>query len=179
VIEDLLAPYEEQLQQAESMPGWGRRAAQDVLAESGADMSRFPTGGHLASWCGRTPLDKQSGSHKGQRRHKRGNKYITAILGETAVAAGKTGTREGARHRKISRKRGKAKAVVATGNTQMKVYHALLSHPGARYEDLGPDYYERQRDHNRRRSRLVSELSSLGYEVTLCRKPQPEDAPAA
>ena len=178
VIEDLLAPHEEQLRQAESMPGWGRRAAQDVIAETGVEMSRFPTGGHLASWCGRTPLDKQSGARQGQRRHKRGNKYITAVLGETAVAAGKTQTREGARHRKISRRRGKAKACVATGNTQMKVFHALLSNPGTRYEDLGPDYYERQRDHNRRISRLVGELGSLGYEVTLCLKPQPQDAPA-
>jgi hypothetical protein len=55
VIERLLAPHEEQLQQAGSMPGWGRRAAQDVLAETGTDMTRFPTGGHLASWAGRTP----------------------------------------------------------------------------------------------------------------------------
>jgi len=179
VIEELLAPFEEQLQQAESMPGWGRRAAQDVIAETGTDMSRFPTGGHLASWCGRSPLDKQSGARQGQRRHKRGNKYITAVLGETAVATGKTQTREGARHRKISRKRGKAKACVATGNTQMKVFHALLSRPGARYHDLGPDYYQRQRDHNRRLSRLVGELGELGYEVTLCRKPRPEDASAA
>ena len=179
VIEELLAPYEEQLQQAESMPGWGRRAAEDVIAETGVDMSRFPTGGHLASWCGRTPLDRQSGGRQRQRRHKRGNKYITAVLGETAVAAGKTQTREGARHRKISRRRGKAKACVATGNTQMKVFHALLSSPGTCHQDLGPDYYERQRDHNRHLSRLVSELGNLGYEVTLCRKPQPDDAPAA
>ena len=179
VIEDLLAPYEEQLQQAESQPGWGRRSAQDVIAETGVDMTRFPTGGHLASWAGKTPLDKQSGARKGQRRHKRGNKYISAVLGETAVAAGKTQTREGARHRKISRKRGKAKAVVATGNTQMKVFHALLSRPGTRYQDLGPDYYERRRDHNRHVSRLVGELGNLGYEVTLCRKPEPQDTPAA
>jgi transposase len=179
VIEELPAPYEEQLQQAGSQPGWGRRSARDAIAETGVDMTRFPTGGHLASWCGRTPLDKQSGARKGQRRHKRGNTYITAVLGETAVAAGKTQTREGARHRKIARKRGKAKAVVATGNTQMKVFHALLSNPGTRYQDLGPDYYERQRDHNRHVSRLVGELGNLGYEVTLCRKPQPEDAPAA
>jgi transposase len=179
VIEDLLAPYEEQLQQAESQPGWGRRSAQDVIAETGVDMTRFPTGGHLASWSGKTPLDKQSGARKGQRRHKRGNKYISAVLGETAVAAGKTQTREGARHRKISRTRGKAKAVVATGNTQMKVFHALLSRPGSRYQDLGPDYYERRRDHNRHVSRLVGELGNLGYEVTLCRKPEPQDTPAA
>lgn len=78
-----------------------------------------------------------------------------------------------------ARKRGKAKAVVATGNTQMKVFHALLSNPGTRYQDPGPDYYERLRDHNRHVSRLIGELGNLGYDVTLCRKPQPEDAPAA
>ena len=78
VIERLLAPYEEQLQQAESMPGWGRRAAQDALAETGADMSRFPTGAHLASWAGRTPLDNQSGNRKGKARSKKGNRYLAA-----------------------------------------------------------------------------------------------------
>ena len=64
VIEQLLAPYEEQLQQAESMPGWGRRAAEDALAETGTDMSRFRTGAHLASWAGRTPLDNSSGARE-------------------------------------------------------------------------------------------------------------------
>ena len=176
VIEELLAPYEEQLQQAESMPGWERRAAQDVIAETGTDMTRFRTGGHLASWCGRTPLDKQSGNRKGQRKHKRGNKYVGAVLGETAVAAGKTQTREGTRHRKIARSRGKAKAVVATGNTQMKVFHALLSSPGTRYEDLGPDWDTDERRTARRLSRLVGELGAMGYEVTLCRSPETEPA---
>ena len=181
VIEELLAPYEEQLQQAESMPGWERRAAQDVIAETGTDMTRFRTGGHLASWCGRTPLDKQSGNRKGQRKHKRGNKYVGAVPGETAVAAGKTQTREGTRHRKIARSRGKAKAVVATGNTQMKVFHALLSSPGTRYEDLGPDWDTDERRTARRLSRLVGELGAMGYEVTLCRRqdPRPEPEPAA
>ena len=181
VIEDLLAPYEQQLAQAESMPGWGRRAAQDVIAETGVDMTRFPTPGHLASWAGRTPLDKQSGARTGQRRHKRGNKYIGAVTGETAVAAGRTDTREGARHRRLARKRGKAKACVATGNTQMRVFHALLSNPGRRYQDLGPGWYDDQRQAARRVSRLVGALGAMGYEVTLCRKPEPgqEPAPAA
>ena len=57
MIERLLAPHEEQLRQAESMPGWGRRSAQDAIAETGTDMTRFPAGAHLASWAGRTPLD--------------------------------------------------------------------------------------------------------------------------
>jgi transposase len=176
VIEDLLAPWEEQLQQAESMPGWGRRSAEDVLAETGPDMTRFPDGGHLASWAGRTPLDKQSGKRHGQARHKKGNKYIAAATGETAVAAGKTQTREGARYRKLARTRGKNKACVALGNTQLKVYHKLLSTPGMRYEDLGPDYYQQQAALRRKIAHHVRELEALDLEVTLCRKPQPDPA---
>jgi transposase len=174
-IERLLAPYEEQLQQAEPVPGWGRRAAQDVIAETGVDMSRFPTPGHLASWAGRTPLDRQSGTRAGRARHKRGNRYIGAVTGETAVTAGKTQTREGARYRRLSRKRGKGKAQVATGNTQMRVLHALLSTPGARYQDLGHDYYEHERNTARQLSHHVGKIASLGYEVTLCRRTDPGD----
>jgi transposase len=183
VIEQLLAPWEEQLQQAESMPGWGRRSAQDVLAETGPDMTRFATGGHLASWGGRIPLDKQSGKRHGQGRHKKGNKYIGAATGETAVAAGKTQTREGARYRKLARTRGKNKACVALGNTQLKVYHKLLSSPGMRYQDLGPDYYENRAATRRKIDYHVREIEALGLEVTLCRKPGPtgpgEDQAAA
>jgi transposase len=173
VIERLLAPYEQQLQQAESMPGWGRRSAEDTLAETGADMSRFPSGAHLASWAGRTPLDNSSGKRKGKAKSKKGNRYLAAVTGETAVAAGKTATREGARYRRLARRRGNAKACVAVGNTQLKVYHALLSRPGTRYEDLGPDYYERQRDTRRQVAHHAGKLGALGFEVTLCRIPGP------
>ena len=129
MIERLLAPYEEQLAQAGSMPGWGRRTAQDALAETGADMTRFPTGAHLASWAGRTPLDNSSGKRTGKSKSKKGNRYLAGLTGETAVAAGKTATREGARYRRLARRRGKPKAQVALGNTQLKVYHKLLSQP--------------------------------------------------
>src|SRR6266702_3677331 len=178
VIETLLAPYEEQLQQAESMPGWGRRAAEDVVAETGVDMTRFPGGAHLASWAGRTPLDNSSGKRTGRARSKKGNRYLAAITGETAVAAGKTQTREGARYRRLSRRRGKAKAQVALGNTQLKVYHTLLSRPGTRYQDLGPDYYERQASTRRQIAHHVGKLGALGFEVTLCRLPSPAPDPA-
>jgi transposase len=176
VIERLLAPYEEQLAQAESMPGWGRRSAQDAVAETGAGMTRFPTGGHLSSWAGRTPLDAQSGKRAGHARHKKGNKYLAAITGETAVSAGRTQTREGARYRKIARRRGKVKAQVAIGNTQLKVYHKLLSNPGMRYQDLGPDYYEQQAAIRRKIAYHVREIEALGLDVTLTR-PAPEPGP--
>ena len=159
VIEQLLAPYEEQLAQAESMPGWGRRAAQDAVAETGAGMTRFRTGPHLVSWGGRAPQDHQSGKRAGRAKAKKGNRYLGAVLGETAVAAGRTQTREGVRHRRLARRRGAAKACVATGNTQLKVYHKLLSNPGMRYQDLGPDYYERQRAASAARSPTTSASS--------------------
>ena len=178
VIEQLLAPHEEQLAQAESMPGWGRRAAQDAVAETGADMSRFRTGGHLSSWAGRTPLDNQSGTRTRRAKSKKGNRYLAAITGETAAAVSKTQTREGARYRRLARRRGKAKALVAIGNTQLKVYHKLLSSPGMRYQDLGADYYERRRDIHRQVSHHVGKLGALGFEVTLCRIPEPEPDPA-
>jgi transposase len=163
VIETLLEPYEEQLQQAGSMPGWGRRSAQDAIAETGVDMSRFRTGGHLASWAGRTPLDNQSGSRKGKARSKKGSRYLAAITGETAVAAGKTQTREGARYRRIARRRGKAKAGVALGNTQLKVYPTLISSPGMRYEDLGVDYYDNRASVRRQVKALENRAHELGY----------------
>jgi transposase len=174
VIEVLLAPWEEQLQQAESMPGWGRRSAQDAVAETGADMTRFPTGSHLVSWGSRAPLDHQSGTRKGRARVKKGNRYLAGVLGETAVAAGRTQTREGARYRRLARRRGKNKAQVALGNTQLKVYHKLLSNPGMRYQDLGPDYYERRADIRRQIAHHVGKLGALGFEVTLARLPEPD-----
>jgi transposase len=173
VIEQLLAPYEEQLQQAGSQPGWGRRAAQDAVAETGIDMTRFATGGHLASWAGRTPLDNQSGTRNGRSKSRKGNRYLGGLPGETAVAAGKTQTREGARYRRLARRRGKARACAAAGNTQLKVYHKLLSSPGMRYQDLGADYYERRRQI----SHHAGKLGALGFEVTLCRIPEPGPEP--
>ena len=174
VIEELLAPHEEQVARAASMPGWARRSAQDALAETGVDMTRFPTGAHLASWGSRAPLDQQSGKRTGRSKSKKGNRYLAAVTGETAIAAGKTQTREGARYRRLARRRGKAKAQVAVGNTQLKVYHKLLSNPGMRYQDLGADYYERQRDVRRQIAHHIGKLGALGFEVTLCRIPEPQ-----
>lgn len=167
VIEALLAPYEQQLIQIEEMPGWGRRSAQDALAETGVDMTRFPTGAHLASWAGRSPLDQRSAGRATHRaKLKKGNRYLAGVLGETAVAAGRTQTREGARYRRLARRRGKAKAQAALGNTQLNVYHALLSHPGVHYHDLGVDFYDRRSNHRQVRDH-VRRLEALGYTVTL------------
>jgi transposase len=176
-IETLLAPCGEQLQQAGSMPGWRRHSAQDALAGTGADMTRFPAGAHLASRAGRTPLDSSSGKRQGKAKARKGNRYLGGLPGETALAAGKTQTREGARYRRLARRRGKAKALVALGSTQLNVCHKLLSSPGTRYEDLGPDYCEHRASTRRQIARHVGKLGALGFEVTLCRLPEPDPGP--
>jgi len=139
-------------------------------------MTKFPTGGHLVSWAGRAPLDHQSGKRQGRSRHKKGSKYVAAATGETAISAGKTDTREGARYRKLARSRGKAKACVAPGNTQLKASQ-LLADPGMRYHDLGPDYYQRRAQSRRKIAYHVRELEELGLEVTLCRPGPAQDDP--
>ena len=101
-------------------------------------------------------MDHQSGTRKGRARAKKGNRYLAGITGETAAAAGRTQTREGARYRRLSRRGGVAKAQVAVGNIQLKVYHKLLSSPGMRYQDPGPDYYERQASTRRQIARPLT-----------------------
>ena len=175
-ITEVVGPFAWAVQQLDEIPGIGPTTAAVIIAEIGVDMTRFPTPAHLASWAGRVPLDNQSGKRKGPGKRKKGNRYLGAITGETAASAARTDTREGARYRKLARSRGKAKACVALGNTQMRVYHVLLSSPGMRYQDLGPDYYEHHRATARQVSHHVGKLSSLGYEVTLCRRPEPGTA---
>ena len=89
-----------------------------------------------------------------------------------------TQTREGARYRRLARRLGKPKAQVAVGNTQLKVLHKLLSNPGMRHEDLGPHDYERRASLRRQIHHHVTHLESLGFEVTLCRTPDPQPGPA-
>ena len=92
------------------------------------------------------------------------------------IAGGTARDVEGARYRRLARRRGKAKACVAVGNTQLKVYHKLLSSPGMRYQDLGADYYERRREISRQISHHVGKLGALGFEVR-CRIPEPGPEP--
>jgi hypothetical protein len=139
-------------------------------------MARFRTGAHLASWAGHPggpPVRHPQRPGQGQE----GNRYLAGITGETAAAAGRTQTREGARYRRLARRRGKARAQVALGNTQLKAGHKLLSSPGMRYEDLGPDSDERQRDTRRQIARHAGKAGDLGFEVTLCRIPEPDPGP--
>jgi transposase len=167
-VEELVAPFERQLAQLDAVTGFGRVAAQDLIAEVGRDMTVFPTAAHLVSWAKFCPQVKQSaGKTKGRNARGRGNRYVAGLLGEAAATAGRTQTRIGARYRRLAKRRGKAKAQVATGNTLLTIAYALLSDPTADYHDLGPDYYQARTQHHRQVASHIRTLQRLGYKVTL------------
>ncbi len=168
MIEEMVAPFAEALERLDEIPGLGRIAAAVVVSEVGLDMSRFPTAGHLASWAKFTPGVKESaGKRKGKGSTGHGNRYLARVLGEAAVAAGKTDTFLGERYRRIARRRGKKKAIVAVGRSILVVIWHLLADPDARYTDLGSDFYDKRIDPKRKKRAHIHQLEALGYKVTL------------
>jgi transposase len=167
-IEVLCEPYARQIAQLDGIPGFGIITAQDIIAETGADMTVFATAGHLCSWARQAPQVSQSaGKRKGKNATGRGNPYIGAALGESAVGAGRTQTFLGAKYRRLVRHMPKKKAQGAIMRSQLVICHALLSDPDAVYQDLGADYYERKANIRRRARDHIRGLERLGYKVTI------------
>ena len=113
-----------------------------LIAELGTDPSQFPTPGHAAGWARLTPRSQQSGETAKPGRTGKGNRYIRGALGQAAMTAAKTDTRLGAMYRRIARKRGKQKAIVAVSRVICEIAWILICDPSARYAELGPDYYQ-------------------------------------
>ncbi|MGH9258683.1 MAG: IS110 family transposase [Acidimicrobiales bacterium] len=167
-IEEHLAPFADAVARLDEIPGIGPTAAAVIIAEIGTDMTRFPTPGHLASWAKFSPGTKSSaGKNKGNGSTGKGNRYLARVLGEAAVGAGRTETFLGARYRRLARRRGKKKAIVAVGRSILVITWHLLSDPEARFEDLGPDHYDRRVSTTAKKRSHVRGLEALGYTVTL------------
>ncbi len=167
-IEELIAPFAQAVDTLDEIPGIGATAAQVILAEIGLDMSRFPTAAHLCSWARFAPGIKESaGKNKGRGATGHGNRYLARVLGEAAVSAGRTDTFLGERYRRIARRRGKKKAIVAVGRSILVIIFHLLSDPEARFHDLGSDFYDTRIGPDRKKRNHVRQLEALGYKVTL------------
>ncbi|MHA6780668.1 IS110 family RNA-guided transposase [Pseudonocardia saturnea] len=167
-IEDLITPFARAVDQLDEVPGVGVTAAHVIIAEIGVDMSRFPTAAHLCSWARFAPGVKESaGKKKGRGTTGHGNPYLGRVLGEAAVAAGKTDTFLGERYRRIARRRGKKKAIVAVGRSILVIIWHLLSDPDARFHDLGSDFYDNRIGPERKKRNHIRQLEALGFKVTL------------
>jgi transposase len=161
------APVPPAISRLEEVPGISRHAAQVIIAEIGLDMTRFPTAAHLVSWAKPCPRTLQSGARTRPGRTAKGNPYLKGVLGDAAAAAGKTDTFLGERYRRLVKRRGKLKALVATARTILVIIWHLLAGRDTRYHDLGAAYHASRLDTGRRARNHVRQLQALGYTVTL------------
>jgi transposase len=169
-IEEVMSPLEKSaLQTLDEVPGFNRRAVQNVLAEIGTDMSRFPTSGHLAAWAGVCPGNNQSAGKRRSGRMSDGNRWLKATLNQCAWAASrKKDSYFAAQHRRIASRRGVKRATMAVAHSQLCICWELLKH-GQAYQDLGRDYFDKL-NADRLKRNLVHRLEKLGYAVTLEKK---------
>jgi len=135
-----------------------------IITEAGMDMTRFPTPAHLSSWARFAPGVKESaGRKKGTGSTGHGDRYLARVLGETAVGASKTNTFRGERYRRIARRRGKKKAVVAVGRSILVITWSLLSDPDAGFQDMGPGFYDSHNSPEHKKRNHIRKLEALGY----------------
>jgi transposase len=176
-IEAMIAPFAPEVARLDEITGVGVRSAQEIIAEVGVTMAVFPTAAHLVSWAKFSPIDARSAGRKKGNSTGKGNPWLAGTLGEVVAGLARTNTFLGERYRRLVRRRGKKRAIVAVGNSVLTIVWHLLSDPNARYQDLGPGYYESRINKQRRQRDLVRQLEQLtGQKVTL--QPQP-DLPTA
>ena len=161
-----LRPCEEAMERLATIPGIGRRTAEILLAEIGADMSRFPTSGHLASWAGMCPGNDESAGKRRSGKTRKGSPWLRSALIEAARAAGRSkGTYLAAQYHRLAARRGTKRAAVAVGHTILLIAYRLLREDDV-YHDLGDRYFD-ERDRHAVERRLVARLEGLGYKVAL------------
>lgn len=166
-IDELIDPFAEARERLCSIPGVGERVANVIIAETGGDMSRFPTPSHLASWAGLCPGNDESAGKRKTGKTRPGDVWLTNALTQAAwVAARSKNNFIKARFWRLARRIGKKKAAIAVAHQILTISWHILS-TETTYQDLGEDWYHKQDDPQRRVDYLVQQLQALGRQVTL------------
>jgi transposase len=165
-IEERLLPFEAAVKLLCTIPGVGKRVAQNILAEIGPDMRVFPTARHLASWSGQCPGNDRSAGKQRSGRTRKGSKWLNDALKDAAMAATRTNdTYLQALYRRQRSRIGHGKAIGAVKHSIISVCWHLLT-TGELYREAGGNYFAQQ-DPQRATRRLVAQLQRLGHTVTL------------
>jgi transposase len=165
-IEAEIAPFRHLIDLLITLPGVAARTAQVIIAETGGDMTAFPTPAQLAAWAGLCPgIHASAGKHHPTSAPK-ANKWLRRALGEAATATARTHTHLGARYRRLAKHRGTNRAKLAVAHSILTAaWHMITT--DSPHHDLGEDHYTRHINPDRRRHHLVTQLQQLGYTVTL------------
>jgi transposase len=167
-IQTEMEPFQPIRKRLKTIPGVSDRLAENLTAETGGDMSRFPTPQQLASWAGMCPGNNESAGRHFSGRTRKGDRWLRGALGEAAAAAARTkGTYLSARYRRLASRRGKKRATVAIGH-YILVAAWYIMRDDVDYADLGADYFDTHAmDPRRTATRLTEQLQALGYRITL------------
>ena len=149
------------------IPGVSPRLAMAIIAETGLDMTRFPTADHLVSWAGLAPVARQSGPRSRKPKKGQGDAYLKGYCTQAANGTARTGTFPGERLRRLSRRLGGNRAKCAAARSILVIIWHLLADPAARFTDLGPDWHERKTDRDRKIRTHLRQLQALGLDVTI------------
>jgi transposase len=170
-IEQVLAPFAAEQELLDGIPGVDKHVARVILAEVGADMSRFPTADHLAAWAGMSPGNDESAGKRRSGRTCSASRWIRAALVQAAWAASHTkNSYLAAQYKRLAKRRGRKRALVAVGHTILIItWHVLDGH--TEYHELGGDYFDKLQPERLKRH-LLNRLESLGYQVTLTPRPK-------
>jgi len=166
-VDRLMIPFVQARDRFDTIPGIGKRNAEIIVAEIGVDMAQFPTPAHLASWAGLCPGNNESaGKHKSTKTRV-GNPWLTSALVEAAWSAVRTkDCYLAVRFRRIAKRRGDQRALIAIAHTILVIcWHLLVDE--TTYTELGTDYLAGKDQPDRRRRLLVQQLEQLGYTVEL------------
>ena len=164
-IAERMRPFDELIERLDAIPGVGRTIAEVLLAEIGADMTRFPTANHLVSWAGMCPGHNESAGKKRSGKTRKGSPWLRGALVQAAHAAARAKqTYLAAQYRRLTARRGTKKAAVAVGHSILVIVYHLLTDPDCPYVDLGATYFD-QRDPGAVQRRLIHRLEALGYHV--------------
>ena len=162
-----VAPFEDMVAAVDTIPGVGRRTAEVIAAEIGVNPAPFLTPGHLASWAGVCPSNKQSGEKRQRGPTRKGNGWLKPALVEAARSAGRTKTYLGAQYRRLSRRIGANRAAMAVAHSiAVIIHHIIKIKKGQTFVDLGHNYFQ-ERDREAITRRAVRRLETLGHKVTL------------
>jgi transposase len=167
VIMDACQPWQHQIELLQTIPGVGPKVAETIVAETGADMSRFPTAAHLAAWAGVAPAMHESAGRQSPAGKRHGNKWLTAMLVESAGSVGRMHGKNylAVQHARLTKRRGMGRAQVAVAHSILVSAYWMLKRDEP-YHDLGADWHQRRNDQAHTR-RLVAQLEHLGHTVII------------
>lgn len=169
-IKRRMLPFKEDLEILDSITGVGQRSAEEILAEIGTDMERFPSDAHIGSWSGMCPGQNESAGKRKSGKTRKGNKHLRGTLVEASRSAARSkNTYLSAQYHRIAARRGANRAAVAVGHSILIIaYHLLKTRQ--MYKDLGALYFD-QRKEQKVIKNAIRKLESLGLQVTITKDP--------